>query len=83
MRRIYSTKKMIKLNKRVCDIDTRRDIYLTPAGGVVRAIYKWMEIMEGFGFTGKEMYHMEEVLRAMERKKRPLVVTDQAEQYGD
>lgn len=81
--RIYSTKKMLALNRKVCDIDTRRDVFLTPAGWAVRTISKTMELMKLFGFTGKEMTHIRQSLKAMEQKKKALVVSDQGEQYAE
>lgn len=81
--RIFSAKRMMALNRKLCDIDTRRGMFLTPAGCVVRMICKAMETMRFFGFTGKELNHMGQSLRAMERKKKALVVTEESEQYKD
>lgn len=81
--RIYSVKRMLTLDRKMCDIDTQRGIYLTASGGVVRALDRVKRLMEMFGFTGDERKYLMKSMEAMERKKRPLVVSDPGEQFKD
>lgn len=80
---IFQSKQMLKLNAEVCDIDTKRGIYLTPMGDFVRQLDRIGRMMKDYGVkTEKAQSSVLQALWELERLHELLVVDEQGDQYG-